>query len=75
MPERCEEIVEVRKKEEEKMKDKFSPLKKFWEDATEGWNTIIEVGKGILSLIIIIIAAPLALIGACKREWRKKWMK
>ncbi len=60
------------------MKDKIKDLeernKKFWGVATEGWNTIIEVGKGILGLIIIIIATPFALVGVCKRGF-KKWMK
>ena len=58
----------------DKIKDMEERNKKFWEVATEGWNTIIEVGKGILGLIIIIIAAPFALIGICKREL-KKWIK
>lgn len=60
------------------MKDKIKGMEErnkwFWEDTEEGWIIIKKVGRGILSLIVIILAAPLALIGAFKREL-KKWMK
>jgi len=55
----------------DKIKDMEERSKKFWEVATEGWDTMKEVGKMILGLLVIIIATPFALIGACKRKLKK----
>ena len=45
---------------------------RYKEDAQEGFEIITKIGEWLLTLIIITLASPFALIGVCKRNWFKK---